>query len=390
MNKTKQTGEKIKICFVAMGAYPLLSGKNPKNVIGPDVHQVILAKELIKHDFKITFITYDEGGSPVEYINGIEIIKIHEDAYRFRMLNIVLKVFRIWNAMRKAKALIYFHHGSAAGVVSLFCRLMKRKAVCHIGSDALVNKNLITSKIKEFSRSIFSLGTFGYWLDIKFADIIIVQNNYQREMLKKNFGKDGALIKKPFTLTKRGMPEKANPPIVLWVGSMAEVKQPELFVRLAEAIPKARFQMIGGHSNQELYKELYNKIKESSKRISNFEYLGVIPFDEINKYFSRASILVNTSMFEAYPPYAAMQAWMNYTPVVSLGDNSDEIISGYNMGFHSKTFEQLVEDVKTLLNNEALREELGVNGRKYVEREHDITHIVREYIELLNRIGEFR
>jgi glycosyltransferase involved in cell wall biosynthesis len=388
MNKqTNPSNKSIKICFVALTAYPLLVGKNADNIIGPDVHQVILAKELIKHDFKITFITYGEGGASAEYINGMEILKIHEDVCRLRVLNIVSKVFHIWNAMRKAKALIYFHHGGAAGVGSLFCRLMKRKFICHIGSDALVNKNLITSKIKEFGRSKFSLGTFGYWLDIKFADAIIVQNEYQMEMLKKNFGKDGVLIKKPFPLTNRGMPEKAKPPIVLWVGAMAEVKQPELFMKLAEAIPEARFQMIGGHSGNP---ELYGKINESSKRISNFEHLGVVPFDEINEYFGRASILVNTSMFEAYPPYAAMQAWMNYTPVVSLGDNSDEIICRYNMGFHSKTFDQLVEDVKTLLKNETLRKEMGVSGRRYVELEHDFTHIVGEYIKLFNHIGGFR
>lgn len=383
MNKQiNQSNKSIKICFVALGAYPLLAGKNTDNIIGPDVHQVILAKELIKHDFKISFITYGEGGASVEYINGIAIIKIHEDAYRLRMLNVVLKVFRIWNAMRKANARIYFQHG-VAGPGSLFCRLMKRKLICHIGSDALVNRELIAQEIKEFSRSKFSLGTFGNWLDIKFADAIIVQNEYQREMLKENFGKDGMLIKKPFPLTNQGMPEKTKPPIVLWVGAMAEVKQPELFVKLAEAIPDVKFQMIGGHSGNP---ELYGKIKESSKRISNFEYLGVIPFDEINEYFSRASILVNTSMFEAYPPYAAMQAWMSYTPVVSIGDNSDEVMRRYNMGFHSKTFEQMVEDVKSLVENEQLRKEMGENGRQYVESEHDITKIIEKYIEVFDHI----
>lgn len=386
MNKqTNQTNKSTKICFLALGAYPLLAGKNADNIIGPDVHQVILAKELIKHDFKITFITYSEEGASVEYINDMEIIKIHEDVSRLRVLCIVLKVFRIWNAMRKANARIYVQHG-ATGVVAFFCRLMKKKCVYRIGSDAAVNRKLITRKIKEFNQSKFSLGTFGNWLEIKIDDVIIVQNEYQREMLKKNYGKDGVLIKKPFPLTKREIPEKTKPPIVLWVGAMAEVKQPELFVKLAEAIPEARFQMIGGHSGNP---ELYDKIKESSKRISNFEYLGVIPFDEINEYFSRASILVNTSMFEAYPPYAAMQAWMNYSSVVSLGDNFDEVICRYNMGFHSKTFDQLVKDVRTLLNNEALREEMGANGRKYVEREHNITQIVEEYIELFNGIGEF-
>ncbi|CAD6492109.1 MAG: Glycosyl transferases group 1 [Candidatus Argoarchaeum ethanivorans] len=386
MNKQTNSGEGVKICFITLGAYPLLAGKNADNIIGPDVHQVILAKELIKHDFKVSIIVHDEVGVPVEYIDGMEVIKIHEDVCRLRLLNIVSKVFRIWNAMRKANAQIYFQHG-ATGIVALFCRLMNKKCVYHIGSDAAVNRGLITRKIKEFNQSKFSLGTFGNWLEIKMDDVIIVQNEYQRETLKEKYGKDGVLIKKPFPLTKRGMPEKTKPPIVLWVGAMAEVKQPELFVRLAEAIPDARFQMIGGHSGNP---ELYGKIKESSNRISNFEHLGVIPFDEINEYFSRASILVNTSMFEAYPPYAAMQAWMSYTPVVSLGDNSDEVMRRYNMGFHSKTFDQLVEDVKTLLKDEALMEEMGVNGRKYVESEHDLTHIVGEYIELFYRIGEFR
>ncbi|MCL0073015.1 glycosyltransferase family 4 protein [Dehalococcoidia bacterium] len=378
-NQCKKSG--IKICFVALGAYPLLAGKKPKNIIGPDVHQIILAKGLMKHDFKITFITYGEGGASVEYMDGIELIKIHEDAYRLRIVNIVLKVFRIWNAMRKAKAHIYFQHG-AIGVVAIFCRLMKKKCVYHIGSDGAINRELVTKEIKEFSRSKFSFGTFGNWLDIKLADAIIVQNAYQKEKLKRNFGKNGFLIRMPFSLTEQGMPEKANPPIVLWVGAMAEVKQPELFVRLAKAIPEARFQMIGGHSGNQ---ELYNKIKNASKRISNFDFLGVIPFAEIHEYFSRASILVNTSMFEGFP-HAFIQAWMHYVPVVSLNADPDELLCKNRLGFHSKTFEQLVEDVKTLLKDENLRKQMGANGRDYAEREHDVAKNIRGYIEVFDHV----
>ena len=82
MNKqTNPSNESGKICFVALGAYPLLAGKNADNIIGPDVHLVILAKELIKHDFKITFITYGEGGASVEYINRMEIDPIRERSH---------------------------------------------------------------------------------------------------------------------------------------------------------------------------------------------------------------------------------------------------------------------------------------------------------------------
>ena len=385
MNKTEQMGA-TKICFVAPGLtviYSLLSSKNPKTMGGPDIHIFLLTKELIKHNFKLSIIVHDEGGAPVEYIDGIEVIKIHKDAYRLKILNIVLELFRIWNAMRKAKAHIYVQRGGAPGTVSPFCRLTGRKFICSIASDALVHRELINRKIKEFSQSKFSLGAFGNWLDIKLADVIIVQNKYQKKMLKENYGREGVLIKKPFPLTERGMPEKAKPPIVLWVGAMAEVKQPELFVKLAEAIPEARFQMIGGPSGNQ---EFYDKIKNTSKNILNFEFLGVIPFAEINEYFSRASILVNTSIFEAYPPHAFIQAWMNYTPVVSLHDNLDELVGKYKLGFHSKTLNQLIEDVKTLLKDEKLREKMGVNGRKYVESEHDITDIIREHIEVFNRV----
>ena len=382
--QTNQSNKSINICFASMSAYPLLAGEKPKSVEGPDVFQVLLSKEIIKHNFNVIFITHNECKVPIEYIKSIEVIKIRRDNYRLSIINTVLNILRIWNAMRKAKVHIYIQSGGIAGFFSPFCKLMNKKYICHINSDAFVNRELIDRKVEGFNLSKFSTATIGYWLDIKLADAVIVQNEYQRAMLKKNFGREGIVIKKPIPLTERGMPEKARPPIVLWVGAMAGVKQPELFVKLAEAIPEARFQMIGGHySNQ----KLYDKIKNASKRISNIEFLGVIPFDEINEYFSKASILVNTSLFEAYPPYAVIQAWMNYTPVVSLGDNSDEIIYRNNLGFHSKTFNQLVKDVKILLKDEQLREKMGKNARQYVEMEHGITHLVRRYIEVFDNPG---
>ena len=382
--QTNQNNRSINICFASMSAYPLLAGEKTKSVEGPDVFQVLLAKELMKHNFNVTFITHNERGKPLEYIGGIEVINIRQDNYHLGKINTVLNIFRIWNAMRKAKVHIYIQSGWIAGFFSPFCKLMHKKYICHINSDAFVNRELIDRKIRGFNLSKFSITTIGYWLDIKLADAVIVQSEYQRVMLKKNFGRDGIVIKKPIPLTERGMPKKVRPPIVLWVGAMAEVKQPELFVKLAEAIPEARFQMIGGHySNQ----KFYDKIKKASKRISNFEFLGVIPFDEINEYFSKASILVNTSLFEAYPPYAVIQAWMNFTPVVSLGDNSDEIIYRNNLGFHSKTFNQLVKDAKILLKDEQLREKMGKNARQYVEKEHGITDLVRRYIEVFDNPG---
>jgi glycosyltransferase involved in cell wall biosynthesis len=152
-------------------------------------------------------------------------------------------------------------------------------------------------------------------------------------------------------------------------------------LNLAKEIPYANFQMIGGHYDNW---DLFNKMKKEAGELNNFNFLGVVPFDEIDKYFREASILVNTSMFEGFPN-SFIQAWMNNIPVISLVD-PDGIISDNDMGFHSKNFENLREDLKILLEDDKLRVQMGQNGRQYVEKEHDIKNIIQEYIKLFESI----
>jgi hypothetical protein len=50
------------ICFVSLNAYPLLSNKNIEYIGGAEVDQFLLANELPKSSFDVTFITYSDGG----------------------------------------------------------------------------------------------------------------------------------------------------------------------------------------------------------------------------------------------------------------------------------------------------------------------------------------
>jgi len=382
MTDKKPLANRKNICVIAPGILPLILGARPKNIIGPDVHAFILINELKKCGFNIKCITTAEDGEHlVNFMPNLDIILVQEPSYQLRIAYIISKVLAIWSALRKADADVYYHAGAVLGPVSIFCRMMNKKFIYGIASDALVEKKLVSRKIKEFSRSRFSLSRLGNWLDIKLADALIVQSIHQKNLLKNNFTKDGILIKMPFPISSEENPLKACPPIVMWVGSMAEVKQPMLFLELAEAIPEARFLMIGGHSGD---LEFYNSIRDAAEKLQNFIFLGVVPFNEIDRYFMRASILVNTSMFEGFPN-AFIQAWMHYVPVVSLNADPDELLCKKRLGFHSKTFEKMVEDLRILLNNEKLREEMGKNAREYAEKEHNAGLLINKYIEVFNQ-----
>ena len=44
----------------------------------------------------------------------------------------------------------------------------------------------------------------------------------------------------------------------------------------------------------------YDGIKEEAERIPNLEFVGFVPYPDVNEYFNNASLLVNTSSVEGF------------------------------------------------------------------------------------------
>jgi glycosyltransferase involved in cell wall biosynthesis len=364
---------KPKICFCAFATYPLLSQINLGFIGGAELQQVLIGKELVKNGYEVSFVVFDHGQKPFEIIDGIKIYKTVPKGYSLSGIKSFCHAFKsVWKALKQADTDIYYQEGAGqdTGFVALFCLLKNKKFIYLVASDIDVDGTFIKDA-KLYERALYNFG-------IKRADYIIAQSEYQQELLKKNYNLDSIIIKNPYPIEKVER-SKSEPPIVLWVGTIKpEWKQPELFLKLAKAIPDAKFQMVGGASTN---KQFYDKIKEEAERIPNLEFVGFVPYPNVNLYFNNASILINTSSVEGFSN-TFLQAWSGYTPVVSLNVDPDEIICRYKLGIHSCTFEQMVRDVKTLLKDEKLREKMGMNGRIYVEREHDIKKIVKKYAEI--------
>lgn len=368
---------KPKICFFAPSAYPTLSQTNIRLVGGAEVQQTLLAKELLNNGFNVSFIVSDYGQKQIEVFNGIKIFKTYPSDARPRFR--VYKLRSIWKALNQANADIYYQRSLSAltAIIAFFCFLKKRKFVYALSSEMNVDGTFI-KEVKFYYACLYKLG-------IKNADCIISQTKNQRELLKKNFNRDSIIIKTGYAIPN-DKTNKITPPIILWVGTMKKkIKQPELFLKLARAIPNAKFQMIGGPMQRD--QQYYEEIKKSASKIPNLDFVGFMPPHEVNQYFDQASLFVNTSPKEGFPN-TFIQSWVRYVPVVSLNVDPDDIICKNKLGFHSKTFDQMVTDIKLLLKDERLREEMGMNGRKYVEQEHNIKKIVKKYIKLFEEVND--
>ena len=365
----------LKVCFISSCAYAVLTQKNLGFTGGAELQQALLAKEVSKKGVDVSFVTFDFGQKGIEEYDTIKIFKTYSENAPAGVRYYYPKLRMIWSALKQANSDIYYCRGFGvnAGIVALFCVLKKKKFILSIAHDMDVD-GMRLKKAKIYERVLYKFG-------MKKADYVIAQSKHQQELLKKNFNRDSIVIKSMHILPEE-ITEKAMPPIVLWVSRMQNWKQPGLFLEIAKAIPTARFLMIGGVSEST---EFYEQIKESANKIPNLEFIGFVPYPQINKYFKRASIFVNTSTAEGFPN-TFLQAWARYTPVVSLNVDPDGIIVKYKLGFHSRTFEQMVEDVKLLLEDKKLREKMGENGRRYAEKEHDIKTIVKEYEKIFKEL----
>ncbi len=320
-------------------------------------------------------MVYDHGQRSPEKIEDITVFKSYsiQDFPKKKYLKIIYSIFK---ALRNANADIYFIRSGRIppAVVALYCFLNRKKFVYSFASDMDVD-----------------LDTFGF-IDLilfKFvlnkADLLLTHTQYQKTRLKEVFGKDSHILKHVYDL-KDIEPEKNKITNILWVSTIRkDLKNPELYLKLAKEFPDIPFIMVGGPDPED--PEFYDEMKDKASKIPNLDFVGYVPYSKIDKFFSEASVFVNTSSVEGFPN-TFIQAWENYTPVLSLNIDPDEIICNYNLGFRSKNFKNMVKDLEILINDENLREVMGKNGRRYVEQEHDINVITAKYKKLLQNLIE--
>jgi len=181
MNK-KESINKEKICFISLSSYPLLLKVDQYNIGGAEIQQVEIAKELKNRGHEITFITYKVDTNNLQNHSDFRIISVYP-RNKVNNLNLIKKFLFLWRKLKQVDSNIFFYRTGSPVIISLFCKLNRKKLVKSVASDSEVMLEFIHKKINIFR----IIEKFGNWIDILLSDVVIVQNSFQKIRLKKIF-----------------------------------------------------------------------------------------------------------------------------------------------------------------------------------------------------------
>jgi glycosyltransferase involved in cell wall biosynthesis len=340
---------------------------------GSEIQIYHLIKEFKKKGYEIHYL-YDSNLKISKRNGEVQHHLLHDYTRSFSWLNFL----KIGILIKKISPDIIYQRSKSAytGISAFFAKLTSTKMVYNISSDTDCLK-----KNTAFPRFInHHLGNYG----IKTANLIIAQTRHQQNLLKNNFDLNSTLISNGHPIPNPPF-KKQRPPVISWIANIKPLKQPEIFIKLAEKCQdlEARF-VYAGRPTTGKYKKILTK---KTKKIPNLTYLGEIPFEKTNELLSRTAIFINTSLSDKEGfPNTYIQAWMRETPVVTLNCDPDNIIRNKRIGFHSGSFENLVRDVRYLVENEDIRGEMGKKAREYAINNHDIEKIGNKYFNVFQRM----
>jgi len=247
--------------------------------------------------------------------------------------------------------------GAYTAAAAWYARRRGRRMVWHVSSNndvaATPWRADLRAPFEQLDRRLIDFGAAR-------ATRIVVQNREQASAIQRRYGRADAIRIPNFHPLPAAAPRPRDArPVVAWVANLKPLKQPELFVRLAQDLrdrTDARFLMIGA---QQMDGPAWEALQATIRSLPNLEYAGGLSPAEVNLRLAQSHLLVNTSQYEGFPN-TFIQAWMRELPVLSLNVDPDGLLDGTCYGRCARgSYEVLRDAVLALLQDGAARERLG-------------------------------
>ena len=364
----------LKICFIESAAYAVLDGTiGASSTGGESVQHTLLARAFAERGWQVSMISGDFGQEDGIVVDGIQVWKTYTRTEGLPVLRFLYpRMYRSWRALKRANADIYFQScaGVMTGLVARFVAQRNRKMIFRVAhdTDCIPGEELISL---ERDRRIYQYG-------LNRADLISAQSATQANALEEHHGLHSFEVDMAAEIPQD--PDDTGRDIdVLWVNNFRDFKRPDLLLDVARRMPDVSFTMIGGKMQNE--ESLYDETRDQALALDNVDFVGGVPYGEVNAYFERARVFLNTSDSEGFPN-SFLQAWVRRVPVISYFD-PDQVIAGKGLGVSVDTQNDFVAAIAGLLDDDDARQEAGQRSRKFVVDRYSPDAIAAQYEQLM-------
>lgn len=316
-------------------------------ISGSIYQSYLIAEYLSKKDVKVIYVSLSKKERHFFENENFEVFLLKEKN------NVFLNFFEVLRFVKKLDFDVVYTRGRDYLVFIAF--LTKKPYIFNSNAQEGLRKFKYISKLFYNKRGIlkkillffpFLIMDFIIQIGIKNASLIVVQNEFQKLEAKRIWKKDAIVIS---NLQHRvsEYPDKKEK-VVMWIGQITEWKKPFLFLEIAKVLKEYRFKMVG-YGNLELIK--------GYEEIENFEYLGKLSNEEVNRELEISYIVLNTSEGEKEGiSNAIIQGMMRGNVPICLNDDFG-ILEKNKVGFKVKDIYEMARTIKFLFENEELLKE---------------------------------
>lgn len=195
---------------------------------------------------------------------------------------------------------------------------------------------------------------------------------------------------------KNKQPEVFEKGLILYIGTIIRKKGvfelPNIFKLVRKQNPEAKLVLIGGDSGdiQTENTSTWEMVKKQfdDEDLKHVDYLGKIPYQEVQEYIRKANVCVFPTYAETLGMVTIESMAMNKAVVNSDIGWAQELMENTKSGFlvppynHKEFASRIIE----LLENEKKAIAIGRDARKFVESNFDIEEIVNKNIELYKSV----
>ncbi len=179
-------------------------------------------------------------------------------------------------------------------------------------------------------------------------------------------------------------PQQRQRPYFLFVGRLEYIKGVHNLIEFFKKKPEYDLLIAGDGTYRET-------LEAQAKDCPNIEFLGRLSQDDLaDVYRSALAVIVPSICYETFG-IIIIEAFSHKTPAIvnDLGA-LPEVIDDSNGGFIYRTEDDLLESMRRIASDAALRNELGENGhRAYLKYWNEEPHL-DQYLDLIRSIKERR